>query len=139
WNAVHLTLLDSQLTTNPAGVLDRIHEIAPSGSLAWKIKVECPLFKAATLPENLASLYRLVVKIQREGYAPQQVTLGKENAEDEVTMQRSLKEILGKDAAALPAFTYRVKNIYVDREGVWSEAKSAEGNSLFIFPNSDAG
>ncbi|MGK7912252.1 MAG: hypothetical protein AB4050_12360 [Synechococcus sp.] len=139
WNAVHLTLLDPQLTSNPTDVLDRIHEISPSGSLSWKIKVECPLFKAATIPDAFSELYRVVVEISREGYTPQQLVLGKDNSEGEVTMQRSLKEILGQDAANLPSFTYRVQNIYFDRQGAWSEAKSSQGNSLFIFPNREDG
>ena len=54
-------------------------------------------------------------------------------------MQRSLKEILGEEAAGLPTFSYRVQNIYTDREGAWSDAKLAEGNSLFVFPNRNDG
>lgn len=137
WNALHLTLLNPQLTQNATDVLERIHDVSPSGSLAWKISIECPLFKSASLPDALAGLYRVVVEISREGYAPQRVILGKETPENEVIMQRSLKEILGKNAAGLPVFNYRVQNIYFDREGAWSDYKAAEGNSLFIFPNRD--
>jgi hypothetical protein len=135
WNGVQIELTGQRITQSPRDVLNHIHEIAPSGSLAWKIKVECPLFKAPQLPDQFAMLYRVRVEIKRGGYAPQQVILGRDAVEGAVTMQRSLREIVGQDSADATTFTYRVQNVYFDREGTWSEERTAQGENLFVFPN----
>lgn len=135
WNGVQIALTGQRLTQSPQDVLNHIHDIAPSGSLAWRIKVECPLFLSPQLPDQYAMLYRVRVEIRRPGYAAQQVVLGRDMARGEVTMQRSLREIVSTDATAANTFTVRVQNVYFDREGAWSAEMTKEGENLFVFPN----
>lgn len=135
WNGVQVALTGQRLTQAVQDVLNYIHDIAPSGSLAWKIKIECPLFLAPQLPDRYAMLYNIRVEIKRPGYAAQQVVLGRDSATSEMTMQRSLREIVGPDAVVANTFTVRVQNIYFDREGVWSDEVTKEGENLFVYPN----
>ncbi len=135
WNAIQVVLTGQGLTKDPAQLLNYIHEISPSTPLLWKIKVECPLFLAPQISDDYASLYRVMVEIDRPGYSAEQVLLGRDKADGEVTMQRSLRDLIGEDLEAVNSFTYRVRNIYYDHEGGWSEERSAEGENLFVFPN----
>jgi hypothetical protein len=135
WNGVQVALTGHHLVQDRQAVLNRIHEIAPSGTLAWKIRVECPLFRAPTRPDDFALLYRLRVVIRRDGYAPQELILGADKPEAEITMQRTLQDMVGGSSADLPTFTWQVQNIWYDREGAWSDARSATGENLFVFPN----
>ena len=50
-------------------------------------------------------------------------------------MQRTLREIIGADAEGLEEFTYRVRNIYNDHEGSWSQPRTGTGSSIAVFPN----
>jgi hypothetical protein len=135
WNAVQIELIQQELTISPEDALNRIHEIAPSGSLSWKIAVEAPLFTRSPLPPQFQNLFSLEIQIQREGFAAQQVVLRPGQSEGQVTMQRTLRELLREDALGIGEFSYRVRNIYFDHQGKWSERKEAEGSSLFVFPN----
>jgi hypothetical protein len=135
WNAVQMELIGGGFSQTPQEVLDKIHEIAPSGTLDWKINVECPVFLREPLPEQYNNLYRVEVQISRPGYTVQQIVLGKGQANGQVNMERRLKEILGESGGEIATFTYRVRNIYYDHQGAWSEAKNGEGSNIFIFPN----
>ena len=135
WNAVAVELFGQDLTETPTEVLERVHSVAASATLTWVITVECPLFLAPTVPEKYAMLYKVEVQISRPGYAAQQVVLGRETPRGSVTMQRTLRDVLAADAGSIGTFTYRVRNVYFDRQGSWSEPREGEGSNLFVFPN----
>ena len=133
WNAVQLEVLGQELMQPATQVLDGIHEVVSPGELSWKIHAECPLFQRE-LPEQFQNLYRLEVQILRPGFVPQQVILSKEQPQVQVNLQRTLQDIFKDDANSVPAFSYRVRNIYFTHEGQWSGEKPATG-SIFVFPN----
>ncbi|MBI4279761.1 MAG: hypothetical protein HY660_15025 [Armatimonadetes bacterium] len=135
WNAVQVELTGQELARQAKETLDRIHEVAPAGALAWKLSVECPVFLRDPVPPQFQNLYRVEVQITRAGFTPQQVVLGKGQATGQVTMQRTLREIVGEDAANVASFNHRVRNVYFDHQGRWGEEKRGEGTSLFVFPN----
>lgn len=135
WNAVQVELTGYELTAPTRQVLDHIHEVAPSGTLRWTLAVECPLLTRSPLPPGHADLYRVEVKIVGEGLAPQQVVLSLDKPRGQVTMQRTLRDILGDAGADFAHFHYQVRNIYLDHPGEWSESKDGEGSNLFVFPN----
>lgn len=135
WNAVAVELYGQDLTETPTDVLERVHSVAASATLTWEITVECPLFLAPTLPDKYAMLYKVEVQITRPGYAPHQVVLGRDQVRASITMQRTLKDVLAADASGIGSFTYRVRNIYFDRQGSWSDSRQGEGSNLFVFPN----
>src|SRR5690606_15778859 len=128
-------LLGQSVTLDPKAGLERIHEIAPDSSLSWQIEAECPLFHQVPLPERFQNLFRVEVQIYRTGFAAQQLVLGPGSPTARLTMQRTLREIVDEEGPALATFTYRVRNVYYDRMGEWSEERIAEGSTLFIFPN----
>lgn len=135
WNAVQVVFKGQGLTKDPDQLLNHIHDTSPSTPLLRKVKVECPLFLAPHISDDFASLYRVMVEIDRPGYSVEQILLGRDKVDGEVTMQRSLRDLIGEDPEVATSFTYRVRNIYYDHEGVWSEDRSAEGENLFVFPN----
>lgn len=135
WNAVQVELIQLRFNKTPREVLDRIHEIAPGGSLTWSITAECPLFLQETLPDKYQNLYRIEVQITRQGYAAKQLILGKENPAVEVKMERRLGDIIARDGYELNTFSYKTRNVYYDHMGEWSQEKAGEGSNLFIFPN----
>lgn len=135
WNAVQLEFIGQELLQAAAQVLDRIHEIAPSGTLAWKIAVDCPLFRQEPPPPQFQNLYRAEVEITRAGFAPQRVMLGRGQPEAQVTMQQTLREIVGADSGTLTTFAYRVRNVYFDHQGQWGEPRTEQGGNLVVFPN----
>lgn len=134
WNAVEVNLTRMGLTQTPAEILERIHELAPSGTLSWKLTVECPLFMRLPLPDTYANLFCIEVQIIRPGFATQQVVLSRNQPSAEVTMQRTLKDLLAVDGGQF-TYQYRVRNVYFDHIGSWSAEKSGEGSNHFVFPN----
>lgn len=135
WNAVQIELIDQRLTRPAQEVLDRIHEVAPSGTLSWVIEVECPPLLQNPLPARFENLFRVEVELSRPGFKTQQVVLRRGQAVGKVTMQRSLREILSPDAGGVEQFEYRVRNIYNDREGTWGAPRTGAGSSIAVFPN----
>ena|GEM_PF-1695471 len=135
WNAVAVELFGQDLSETPVQVLERVHAVAASSTLTWVVTVECPVFLAAPVPDRYANLYKVEVQISGPGYAAQQVVLGRDAARGSITMQRTLRDLLSAEAGSIGSFTYRVRNIYFDRQGAWSEPREAEGSSLFVFPN----
>lgn len=134
WNAVQVELLGHELTAPAREVMDRIHELAPSGAVRWTLTVESPLLTRTPLPPAYANLHRIEVRIESQGFAAQQVVLSPERPQAQVTLDRTLREIVGDAAGDLARFSYRVRNIYLDRPGPWGEPQIGEGSTLFVFP-----
>ena len=133
---MQVELLDLEPTVDNEALLNRVHELAPAGSLAQDIVIESPIFRLPQLPDAFAGkLFRLVVELTRPGFAAQQITLSPDKPETVVKMQRTLQDLIKEDAQALLSFTVRVKNVYFTQEGAWSVPQPSEGSSLFIFPN----
>lgn len=139
WNAVEVNLTKMRLTQTPAQILDRVHEVAPSGTLSWKLNVECPVFQQSPVPAPFSSVFRVEVQIIRPGFATEQIVLGAQKASAQVTMQRTLKDLLAAQSGGQFTFKYRVRNVYFDHVGKWSEEKDGEGSNHFVFPNPVAG
>lgn len=135
WNAVDVSLTQLGLQRTATEVLERIHEVAPTGALSWRVNVECPTFQRSPLPPELTDLFRLEVQISRPGFATQKVVLGPDTPAQSVNMQRSLKELMSKRGEDGLAFSYRVRNVYFARQGGWSDEQLADGENLFVFPN----
>lgn len=133
WNAVHVELIGQELLAPADQTLTRIYEVLPQNTLPWTITVECPVFLQDPVPTKFQNLYRVEVKITRQGYAAQQVVLRKGQATGRVTMERTLRDLLSAEGAA--TFSYRVRNIYFDHEGRWSDERVGEGSSIVVFPN----
>ncbi|MCC6588932.1 MAG: hypothetical protein IT168_19705 [Bryobacterales bacterium] len=139
WNAVEVNLTKMGLTQTPAQILDRIHEVAPSGTLSWKLTVDCPVFQQNPVPAPFSTVFRVEVQIFRPGFATEQVVLGAQKASAQITMQRTLKDLLATQSGGQFTFKYRVRNVYFDHVGKWSEDKDGEGSNHFVFPNPVAG
>lgn len=135
WNAIHVELVDVQLVQDPKDVLKHIHQVAPSGTLQWKIAVECPPFEQTPLPPALSSLIGVEVEISRTGFTPQKLSLKSGQASGQVVLQHTLQDVLSSDAGSILSFDYRVRNNYTTFQGEWSALKSDEGNSLVVYPN----
>jgi hypothetical protein len=135
WNAVQLELIGQDLAQTPEQVLERVHEVAPSGTLDWKIEAECPPFLENPVQTKYANLYRIEVQVSRAGFAPQQIVLRRDQPTGHITMQRTLREIADKDTSNLATFKYIKRNIYFDHEGQWSAEREEQGFSLAVFPN----
>lgn len=135
WNAVQLELLHHELVQAPEQTLERVHELAPQSTLDWKISVECPPFLQDPVPAQYQNLFKVEVQILREGFANQQIVLGRDAGTRQISMQRSLRDLLRADALGIQSFRYRVRNIYFDHEGAWGAERTAEGSNLFVFPN----
>ncbi len=135
WNAVDVSLARTSLDRSGAQALERIHELAPSGTLTWRLNVECPVFQRSPLPAEFGDLFRVEVQLSRQGFAAQQVILGKDQATGNVTMQRTLQDLMSTEGGDNLAFRYRVRNVYFARAGSWSEEQAGEGSNLFVFPN----
>ncbi|MBZ9749906.1 hypothetical protein K7W42_03405 [Deinococcus sp. HMF7604] len=135
WNAIQVELTGHELVTPAAQVLEHIHEVAPSGSISWRLQVECPLLTRTPLPDAYQTLYRVEVQIHSAGFADQQVILSPSAAQATVSMNQTLRDIVGSAGGDINRFGYRVRNIYFDHQGQWSEPKDGEGSNLFVFPN----
>lgn len=138
WNAIQVELTGHRLLAPASQVLEHIHEVAPSGSISWKLQVECPLLTRTPLPDNFQTLYRVEVQIQSAGFADQQLVLSPTAAQANLNMNQTLRDIVGSAGGSINRFKYRVRNIYVDHQGKWSELKDGEGSDLFVFPNATA-
>lgn len=138
WNAIQVELTGHELTAPASQVLEHIHEVAPSGSVSWKLQVECPLLTRTPLPDAYQTLYRVEVQIQSAGFADQQVVLSPAAAQAQLSMNQTLRDIVGNAGGSVNHFKYRVRNIYLDHQGAWSELKDGEGSNLFVFPNPTA-
>ncbi|WP_019011595.1 hypothetical protein [Deinococcus aquatilis] len=135
WNAIQVELTGHELVAPASQVLEHIHEVAPSGSVSWKVQVECPLLTRTPLPDTYQTLYRVEVQIQSAGFADQQVVLSPAQAQAQLSMNQTLRDIVGNAGGSVNHFKYRVRNIYLDHQGQWSELKDGEGSNLFVFPN----
>lgn len=135
WNSVQVELTHQALVKPAAEVLNRVHEVAPSGELSWEIKVECPLFQREPISPQFENVFRVEAQIERTGFAPQKVALGRGEATGKVMMQRTLRDLIGSGAVDASTFSYQIRNIYFDHAGQWSEKKQGEGVNLFVFPN----
>jgi hypothetical protein len=135
WNAIQIELTGHELMAPSRQILEHIHEVAPSGSVSWKVQVECPLLTRTPLPDTFQTLYRVEVQIQSAGFGDQQVVLSPAQAQAQLSMNQTLRDILGTAGGSINRFSYRVRNIYVDHQGQWSELKEGEGSNLFVFPN----
>jgi hypothetical protein len=136
WNAVQVELLNLKPTLNAEALLNRVHELAPSGSLTLDLEIISPAFAQGSLPAEFAGkLFRLVVEITRPGFGTQQVTLSLDTPETKLGIPRTLQDLVSAEAAALLTFSYRVKNVYFTKEGAWSELRQEQGSTLFAFPN----
>jgi len=136
WNAIQVELLGHGLAAEPTHVLERIHEVAPTGSIPTQLHVECPLLTRTPLPAEFSNLYRVEVQVRRDARAEQSVVLSPAAPQATVTVNQTLRDVVADAGGHIQAFTYRVRNIYLDHQGQWSEPKAAEGTNLFVFPNS---
>lgn len=123
WNAIQVELTGHELVMPAAQVLEHIHEVAPSGQVSWKLQVECPLLTRTPLPDAYQTLYRVEVQIQSPGFADQQVVLSPAAAQAQLSMNQTLRDIVGGAGGSVNRFQYRVRNIYVDHQGGWSDFK----------------
>jgi hypothetical protein len=135
WNAVEINLIKMSLMQTSTQILERIHEIAPSGTLSWKLVVKCPLFARMPLPQQFSNLFSVEVQVIRPGFSTEQVILTSDQPGKQITMQRALKDFLSVQSAGQYSFKYRVRNVYFDHTGKWSEETPGEGSNLFVFPN----
>lgn len=136
WNAVAVELADQRLLQSPEETLDRIHRVLPQGGLRWVIEAECPVFIEDTVPARFENLYMVEVQILRDGYSPQQVMLGRgDRARAQLSMDLTLRDLLGDEAERIHEYRYRVRNIYFDRKGSWSAERETAGQYLIVFPN----
>jgi len=136
WNAVAVELADPRLMQPPEETLDRVHRVLPRGSVRWVIEAECPVFMADSVPDGFADLHAVEVQIVRDGHSPLQMALGRgDEARAQVSLDVTLPDLLGEEAERLHQFSYRVRNIYLDRIGAWSEARETAGSRLFVVPN----
>jgi hypothetical protein len=135
WNAVEVSLAKIVFSKTSAQVLERIHEVAPSGTLTWRLSIDCPVFERTPIPEQFSNLFRMEVQISRPGFATQQVIVGHDQPVSSITMQRTLKDLMSTTDGGQFTFRYRVRNVYFDHIGKWGEEQQGEGSNLFVFPN----
>ncbi len=138
WNAVLAQFLDIHLDLDPAAALTRIHEVAPSGSIEWKLEIECRPLAVTPPPVKFASVIAIDVRITRQDGGHDVVHLDRDKPTAEISMQKTLTEMLAGEGA-IGSYTYAVRNLYDDHPGKWAEPIAEEGSTLSVYPNDPAG
>jgi hypothetical protein len=138
WNAVLARLTDVRLELDPHDALDRIYEVAPTGTVSWRLDLDCPPLASSPGPAKFTSLVAIDVRVTRPDGRTETAHLTRGNAAVALTMKRTLAE-LAASAGSIDTFTYVVRNLYEDHPGKWGEAQQGEGTSYTIYPNDPAG
>jgi hypothetical protein len=138
WNAVLARLTDVRLELDPHDALDRIYEVAPTGTVSWRLDLDCPPLASSPGPARFASVVAIDVRVTRPDGRTETAHLTRGNAAAALTMKRTLAE-LAASGGSIDAFTYVVRNLYEDHPGTWGEAQQGEGSSYTIYPNDPAG
>ncbi|HST64933.1 MAG TPA: hypothetical protein VLM05_07070 [Mycobacteriales bacterium] len=138
WNAVLAQLTDVRLELDPKAALDRIYEVAPTGTVSWKLDLDCPPLVATPGPARFASVVAIDVRVTRADGRTETAHLTRGNAAVALTMQRTLAE-LAASGGSVSAFSYMVRNLYEDHAGQWGEAQQGEGSSFTVYPNDPTG
>jgi hypothetical protein len=138
WNAVLAQLTDVRLELAPQAALDRIYEVAPTGTVSWRLDLDCPPLTSSPGPAKFSSVVAIDVRVTRADGRTETAHLTRGNAAVALTMKRTLAE-LAASRGSIDSFTYTVRNLYEDHPGQWGEAQQGEGTSYTVYPNDPAG
>ena len=138
WNAVLAQLTDVRLELDPHAALDRIYEVAPTGTVSWRLDLDCPPLASSPGPARFSSVVGIDVRVTRADGRTETAHLTRGNASVALTMRRTLAE-LAATGGSIDSFTYAVRNYYEDHPGKWGEAEQGEGRTHTVYPNDPAG
>jgi hypothetical protein len=69
------------------------------------------------------------------GFATTTIVLRMETPSRNLTMRKPLSELVIGGAAGIQTATYRVRNNYLDHQGLWTEPQQQSGEELVVYPN----
>ena len=118
--------------------LDRIYEVAPTGTVSWQLDLDCPPLASSPGPVKFASVVAIDVRVTRPDGRSETAHLVRGRASAGLTMKRTLAE-LAATGGSIDTFTYTVRNLYEDHAGTWGEAQQGEGTASTVYPNDPAG
>ncbi len=138
WNAVLAQLTDVRLELTPQAALNRIYEVAPTGTVSWQLDLDCPPLASSPGPAKFSPVVAIDVRVTRPDGRTETAHLTRGNAAVSLTMKRTLAE-LAASQGSIDTFTYTVRNLYEDHPGKWGEAQQGEGTAYTVYPNDPAG
>ena len=120
---------------DPHRVLERVHELAASGSLQSALRVRSyQLQHPENLPPALADLYALDVEIRRIGGTPVTVFLSRDEPEKTAQIGFTVADLLGGATPGAPTYEWRRRNQTPAGTGAFSDWETISGNELYVTP-----
>jgi len=123
------------LHLDPAKVLERVHELAASGSMHAALRVRSyQLQHPDQLPAALTDLYALEVQVRRPNGAPVTVFLSRDEPEKTAQIGFTVGDLLGGATPGAPTYEWRRRNLTGAGTGQFSEWETLSGAELFVTP-----
>lgn len=123
------------LHLEPATVLERVHELAASGSMHAALRVRSyQLQHPDQLPSALSGLYAIDVEIRRPGGAPVTVFLSRDEPEKTAQVGFTVGDLLGGATPGAPTYEWRRRNQTATGTGEFSAWETLAGTELFVTP-----
>ena len=118
-----------------ATVLERVHELAASGSMHAALRVRSyQLQHPDQLPPTLTGLYAIDVEIRRPGGAAVTVFLSRDEPEKTAQVGFTVGDLLGGATPGAPTYEWRRRNQTSAGAGPFSEWETLAGTELFVTP-----
>jgi len=143
WTHLQVEPYSVKFTTDPEAVLGKIIDYASGDFQEWNLRIECGVFAnwdriSAEDREKYNDISRIEVQIKKPSGEVEGVLLSHDEPSKNLSMSRSLSEILNSQQTDDKKYATRQKNIYLINEGDWSEWQELEEttsvDNLWITP-----
>jgi hypothetical protein len=133
--ATDVAFVDVSMVVDAAASLERVHELAASGSLSTKLRVTSfQLQHPDNLPADLADLGGLEIQIRHGSQPASTVYLTRDEASKTVPLGYSLADVLAGASPDTPRFEWRRRNMTSKGNGPFSTWEQVTGAELFATP-----
>lgn len=123
------------LRLEPATVLERVHELAASGSMTAALRVRSyQLQHPDQLPPELSGLFAIEVQIRRPGGEPVTVFLSRDEPEKAAQIGFTVADLLGGATPGAPTYEWCRRNHTAAGPGAFSDWETLAGAELFVTP-----
>ncbi|MDO8364288.1 MAG: hypothetical protein Q7V88_15460 [Actinomycetota bacterium] len=134
-DSIELAFAGTSVKVKPAEVLDRVHEVAASGSITSTVKLRSYLMQHPDqLPPGLTDVFGLEVQIARGSGTPVSVFVTRDEPEKTVDIAFGFTDLVAGMSPDSPELKVRRRNMIPTGTSGWGEWETTVGRELFIAP-----
>jgi hypothetical protein len=123
------------MPVNAALVLQRVHELAASGTLTTSIRVESFQLKhPENLGPDLADVFGVEVQVRRGAQTPISAFLTRDEPDKSVPLAFTIADLVSGATPDAPQFDWRRRNMTPKGNGPFSAWERVVGKELFVTP-----